>query len=104
MVDMKRRFRELDRYNNEILSIDDLKRGYYEQMPDDHDKADEKVEAIFDRYDKDGCGHINYTEWVLATISKDSLLTYEKLKRAFLEFDTEENGIVKALTVKNVLC
>ena len=57
-------------------------------------EADEVVDAIFERYDKDGCGHINYTEWVLATIPKKSLLTHDKLKKAFLEFDSLENGCV----------
>ena len=103
MSDMQRRFRELDRHSDEVLCIDDLKQGYYEQMQDRF-KADEIVEAIFERYDKDGCGHINYTEWVLATISKQSLLTHDKLKKAFLEFDTEEDGCVQALTVKDILC
>jgi hypothetical protein len=33
--------------------------------------------------DPDGSGEIDYTEWLVATIDKDILLTDEKLKAAF---------------------
>ena len=45
--------------------------------------AREHVESVFIKFDSDGSGDIDYTEWLVATIDKDILLSDEKLKRAF---------------------
>ena len=67
------------------------------------DKAEEHVDRIFKRVDGDGSGEIDYTEWVIATINKESLLTDEKLKRAFALFDKDGGGSISADEVKNTL-
>jgi calcium-dependent protein kinase len=37
------------------------------------------VEKIFAKVDIDGSGAIDYSEWVVATINKEKLLTRDKL-------------------------
>ena len=60
----------------------------------------------------DGSGKIDYSEWVVATANKKSLLTKAKLKKAFDLFDKvlfllnkyqDGSGSISALEIKEVL-
>lgn len=42
--------------------------------------------------DKNGNGKIDFSEFVLATLDKRSLLSREKLKKTFQLFDADKNG------------
>ena len=42
-------------------------------------EAREEVDAIFDEVDLDGNGEIEFSEWIVASIDKNSLITDEKL-------------------------
>jgi Ca2+-binding EF-hand superfamily protein len=44
--------------------------------------------------DYEGNGKINYTEFLSATISIKSVLTYEKLWALFKHFDTDDSGTI----------
>lgn len=60
------------------------------------DQAAEEVENIFSKVDIDGSGQIDYSEWVVATINKEKLLTKEKLQAAFNLFDKDGGGSISA--------
>ena len=66
--------------------------------------AADEVERIFAKVDIDGSGQIDYSEWVVATIDKEKLLTQEKLQAAFNLFDKDGGGSINATEVKDVLC
>jgi calcium-dependent protein kinase len=66
--------------------------------------AHEHVRKIFKKIDPEGSGEIYFTEWVVATIDREILLTSEKLKAAFQLFDDDGGGTVNAAEVKEVLC
>ena len=68
------------------------------------DQAADEVDKIFQKVDIDGSGFIDYSEWVVATINKEKLLTREKLQAAFNLFDKDGGGSVSATEVKDVLC
>ena len=53
--------------------------------------------------DFDGNGEIEYSEWVVATLDKQSLLTDEKLRTAFSIFDRDGGGTISATELKEVL-
>lgn len=44
--------------------------------------------------DYEGNGSINYTEFLSATVSIKSVLTYEKLWALFKHFDTDDSGTI----------
>jgi calcium-dependent protein kinase len=44
--------------------------------------------------DYEGNGSINYTEFLSATVSVKSVLTYEKLWALFKHFDTDDSGTI----------
>ena len=66
-------------------------------------RAEEVVDAIFKKVDKDGSGEIDYTEWVIGTIDKKDLLTENKLKIAFKLFDKDGGGSLTAQEIKDVI-
>ena len=59
---------------------------------------------MFERIDLDGNGTIDYTEFVMATISEGNLVTEERLKQAFKMFDKDNSGALSPEEIKDVLC
>jgi len=53
--------------------------------------------------DLDGNGEIEFSEWVVASIDKNSLITDEKLKMAFGLFDKDGGGTIGSKEVKSTL-
>lgn len=51
------------------------------------DFAEEEVDKILRLADIDGSGEIDYSEWLVATLNRKSLISDEKLKTAFAFFD-----------------
>lgn len=64
----------LDTNNDGKLRKDELVKGYM-RIFNDFEKAEEHVKQIFSRVDADDSGEISYSEWLIATIDKDKLLT-----------------------------
>jgi calcium-dependent protein kinase len=60
------------------------------------DDARTQAKHIFDTVDIDGSGFIDYSEWVVATINKQKLLTNEILWNAFQLFDKDGGGTISA--------
>ena len=53
--------------------------------------------------DIDGSGEIDYSEWLVATANKKSLISDEKLKTAFAYFDKDGSGSISIDEIKEVL-
>ena len=100
MNDLQRAFKVLDTNHDGMLSKYELTVGYRMIY---QDLAADEVERIFSKVDIDGSGKIDYSEWVVATIDKEKLLTKEKLQSAFNLFDKDGGGTINATEVKNVL-
>ena len=62
-----------------------------------------QVEAIFTEVDIDGSGEIQFSEWIVAAIDKQSLITEEKLKLAFQLFDKDGGGTIQSKEIKETL-
>lgn len=58
---------------------------------------------MFDEIDIDKNGTIDYTEFVMATMSDKETMTNEKLQQAFRLFDKDGNGSIEADEIKAVL-
>lgn len=59
---------------------------------------------MFAKIDLDGNGAIDYTEFVMATINEQQLVTTERLKVAFQMFDKDQSGALSPDEIKDVLC
>jgi len=58
---------------------------------------------MFEEIDLDKNGTIDYTEFVMATMSDKQTMTNEKLQQAFRLFDKDGNGSIEADEIKAVL-
>ncbi len=53
--------------------------------------------------DIDGSGEIDYSEWIVATTNRKSLISDEKLRNAFTFFDKDGSGSIDVEELKEVL-
>ncbi len=79
-------FLSLDKSKTGKLSSDDLVRGFKEVYGEGF-PAEEEVMRIMDNVDMDKNGYIDYTEFVMATVNKEKLLSKERLESTFKTFD-----------------
>lgn len=89
---MEEIFASMDKNNDGILSKQEIKDGYEEHFGIWID--DEEVDRIFSAIDNDGSGSIDYSEFLMATMSEQQLMSKEKLKAAFKMFDKDGSGTI----------
>lgn len=95
-------FKELDTDDDGILLKDELVMGFI-SIGCSHEVAVEKVESIYDNVDVDGSGEIEHSEWLIATIDKQKLLTTERLTTIFSLFDRDGGGTIDSNEIKDLL-
>lgn len=54
--------------------------------------AEAEVERIMNLADTDGSGFVEYSEWLVASISKSKMLTEDMFEKAFYLFDIDKTG------------
>ena len=89
MTELQKAFQSLDKNNDGKLSKEELLEGFSQAMG--QTAAEIEVERIMKTCDIDKNGHIDYTEFISATIDKRKLLSKERLKAAFQLFDRVSN-------------
>jgi calcium-dependent protein kinase len=52
--------------------------------------------------DKNESGEIDYSEWVMATINRESLLSKQRLEMAFKMFDKDGSGSISIDEIKEI--
>lgn len=87
--------------NDGKLSREELVNGFKQTFGEI--AAEEQVDKIMKMVDSDGSGEIDYSEWVVATINKNRLLSDEKLEQAFKLFDKDDSGSISSEEVREVL-
>jgi calcium-dependent protein kinase len=91
----------LDKNLDGKLSKEELVEGFTETMG--QTAAEVEVDRIMKNVDIDKNGHIDYSEFISATIDKRKLLSKDRLKAAFAIFDRDDNGFISAQEVRHVL-
>ncbi|CAD8076539.1 unnamed protein product [Paramecium primaurelia] len=85
-------FQQLDTNNDGKLSRQELLMGYQRIM--NADQAVEVVDNILSQIDKNNTGMINYTDFLIASIDKQVLLSQQRLHSTFKIFDIDKNGSI----------
>lgn len=94
-------FNQLDKNGNGSLSKEELIDGYRKIYGE---KFNEKeVEALIDMADSDGSGEINYSEWLMTVVSREKLLSQEKMESVFRIFDKDKSETISVEELKCVL-
>lgn len=98
---MEEIFTKMDLNNDGMLSKEEISLGYEEYfgMPID----DEELDKIFAAIDSDGNGTIDYSEFLMATMNEQQLLSKEKLKAAFKMFDKDGSGTISKEEIMEAL-
>ena len=65
--------------------------------------SEEEITRILEIADADGSGEIDYSEWVVATIDKNKLLSDKNMRAAFSLFDKDGGGTISPEEIKEVL-
>jgi calcium-dependent protein kinase len=95
-------FLSLDKDHDGKIGKEELVKAYKEVFGEDY-PAEEEVEKMINQIDISGDGYINLTEFIVATMSKKSLLSRNRLVAAFNMFDKDDSGGISADEVKEVL-
>jgi calcium-dependent protein kinase len=65
--------------------------------------AAEEVDHIMEQADTDGSGAIDYSEWLIATMDKATLLSKTNLEATFAAFDSDSSGSISVDELKQKL-
>lgn len=98
---MMKVFHELDANGDGTLSREEVRVGYGKYFGIVVDE--EELDALFNSIDIDGSGKIEYSEFVLASMNEQQLLSEDRLKQAFAMFDKDGSGFIDADEVKATL-
>jgi len=99
---LQKTFKALDTNNDGTLSKEELIEGYT-KIYGDLALATAEADRVMEEVDIDKSGAIDYTEFVTATLKKNSLLTTKKLEAAFRAFDKDGNGSISMSELKELL-
>ena len=99
--EMERIFAQMDKNNDGMLSKEEIKDGYEEHFGMAID--DEEIDKMFAAIDTDGNGTIDYSEFLVATMNEQQLLSKERLKSAFKMFDKDGSGTISKDEIREVL-
>lgn len=91
---LTRAFADLDVNGDGKLSKDELKSGWNRVFG--ADASDTEIDILFEKADSDGSGSIDYTEFLVATLNRNSMLGEKKLKAAFDTFDSDGSGKISS--------
>lgn len=94
-------FKAMDKNNDGMLSKEEIAEGYEEHFGMAID--DEELDRMFDAIDTDGNGTIDYSEFLMATMNEQQLMSKEKLRAAFKMFDKDGSGTISKDEIKDAL-
>ncbi len=99
ITDLMSAFAAFDKNNDGMLTIEEIEAG----LSNDDIPNGKILLEMFDSVDTDKSGTIDYTEFLAATMEKGLYLKEEKLYAAFKLFDKNEDGLISAEELQDVL-
>lgn len=94
-------FKELDTDGDGKLSTQELFAGYSSTMC--FSQTEEEISRIIQQVDVDGNGYIDYSEFIMASVHRDTILSKDNVERAFAIFDLDGSGKISASDLKELL-
>ena len=99
--DLDKTFKAMDLDGDGTLSKEEVLLGFEKHLG--RALSPSQVDEMFARIDLDGNGSIDYTEFIMATINEQKLLTKERLAMAFKTFDTDNSGSLSLSEIRAML-
>jgi len=94
-------FRDLDQSGSGRLSKQELHQGLQRVLG--LDLTPKSTSQILDEVDADNSGFIDYSEFLVAAMDRQKLLSKERLKAAFEAFDADHNGKISTEELRMML-
>jgi calcium-dependent protein kinase len=94
-------FKSLDANGDGQLSKEEIMNGYEEHFG--KLLNEDEIDKLFFDVDTDKSGSIDYSEFIVATMSSKKNMSEEKLTAAFKLFDTDGNGTISPDELKTVI-
>ena len=94
-------FKAIDANGDGKLSKEEIMNGYEEHFGKILDE--DELDKLFKSVDIDGSGFIDYSEFIMATMSEKKNVSEEKLMSAFKTFDKDGDGTISHAEIKEVL-
>lgn len=101
--DMERMFKSLDKDHSGTLSPEELTQGFALLLGQDPEDVRGEVTQMMQAIDTDQSGGIDYTEFVVATMSQKRMASKDRLLKAFQAFDLNQDGTISADELRNML-
>ena len=101
ILNLKKIFEAFDKGKDGQISIDELQQGLI-QLKSSHINPND-VFNLFKTLDADKNGRIDYTEFLAATLDKQTYLKKERLYEAFCVFDKDGSGHISKQEIVDVL-
>lgn len=93
-------FRALDLNGDGKLSQEEIRSGMNRSTELVNTELDMKL--LFDSVDIDNSGFIDYTEFIMASLQGEALVSQDKLEVAFRKFDLDRNGRISPAELKEL--
>lgn len=100
--ELQKVFTEMDKNHDGTLSREELIDGYT-KICGNKQEAISTVNDILAVADNDGSGSIDYSEFLVATSNRKTMLSEEKLKATFDMFDQDKSGDITPDELKSIL-
>ncbi len=100
---LKASFQALDNDADGHITKEELYNGFkkiYSHLGET--ELNREVDKCFERADLNGDGVIDYSEWQICCVNKESILKKERLVEAFKHFDKDGKGRISAKEIKTV--
>lgn len=101
--EMQQVFKSLDTDSSGTLSRSELINGFHILYGHRMENAEAEADRIMREVDVDGSGEIDYSEYVIATMNRNKLLSKERLEAAFRAFDTDGSGTISIAEIRLML-
>lgn len=100
--EMLETFKAIDTDNSGTIDRQEMIAGY-SKIFGEAENVEEEVDKIMAEVDTDKSGEIDYTEFVIATMNRQKLLSRERLQAAFNAFDKDGSGSISADELREML-
>lgn len=94
-------FSAIDVNGDGTLQKDELKEGLEKYF--NRKMSDKEIDEIFGKVDVDGSGEIGYSEFVVATMNDNNMISNEKLRNAYKLFDLDSGGTISFEEMKKII-
>jgi calcium-dependent protein kinase len=100
--DLQKAFKALDKDSDGKLTRDELIEGYM-KLFNNKTLAEEEVDKIIKEVDHNMSGSVDFTEFIMASMAKEKLLSKTRIEQAFKMFDLDGNGFISKSEIETIL-